>query len=56
MLGGDELIQPFRNKLANDIDAKYKSFKQANVEKENGFKVSTLSFASSMHIIITDHS
>lgn len=39
MLGGEEFIQFFRIKLGNDISTKFKSFKQANEDKENGFKV-----------------
>lgn len=39
-LGGDEIMQPFRNKLANDIEMKYKSFKQENEGRRNNFVVS----------------
>ncbi|XP_031633228.1 atlastin-like [Contarinia nasturtii] len=37
-LGGDEIVRPFRNKLAKDIQTKYNSFRQANEEKENNSK------------------
>lgn len=41
-LGGDEIMQPFRNKLAIDIEIKYRSFKQQNEGRRNTFIVSIL--------------
>lgn len=41
-LGGDEIMQPFRNKLAIDIEIKYRSFKQENEGRRNTFMVSIL--------------
>lgn len=40
LLGGDEFIQSFQNKLIVDIEVKYKRFTEVNEEKEKGTKVS----------------
>lgn len=40
-LGDDEIVQPFRNKLANDIEIKFRSFKQENEGRRSNFIVST---------------